>query len=77
MIMANKDEIITFSLAIESFVKEKQISYMEAILFHCENTGLEIEVAAKLISKSLKSKLKSEAEDLNFLPKTKTRKLPI
>lgn len=75
--MANKDEIANFSLAIESFVREKHTTYMEAIILHCENTGLELEVAAKLISKSLKSKLKSEAENLHFLPKSKTSKLPI
>jgi hypothetical protein len=75
--MANKDEIHTFSLSIESLVKEKTMPYMEAILYHCEKTGLEIELAAKLISGALKAKLKIEAETLNFLPKSKTEKLPI
>lgn len=75
--MVKKDEVTTFSLMIESLVKEKKYSYMDAIIFHCEKTGLEVEVAAKLISGALKSKLKSEAEELHFLPKSKTRKLPI
>lgn len=74
--MANKDEIHTFSLTIESLVKDKSLPYMDAILYHCEQTGLEIELAAKLISGALKSKLKIEAETLNFLPKSKTEKLP-
>lgn len=73
----NKDEITTFSLMIENIVREKQIPYMDAILFYCEDKGLEIELAAKLISGALKSKLKIEAEDLNFLPKSNTHKLPI
>jgi hypothetical protein len=77
MIMANKDEIHTFSLSIESLVKEKSIPYMDAIILYCEKTGLEIEIASKLISGALKAKIKIEAEELNFLPKSKTTKLPI
>jgi hypothetical protein len=75
--MANKDEIYTFSLSIESLVKEKSIPYMDAIILYCEKTGLEIEIASKLISGALKAKIKIEAEELNFLPKSNTAKLPI
>jgi len=75
--MANKEEITNFSLEIEELVWEKDISYMEAIVLHCEQTGLEIELAAKLISGALKSKIKLEAEELNFLPKSNTAKLSI
>jgi hypothetical protein len=75
--MANKDEIHTFSLSIESLVKEKSIPYMDAIILYCEKTGLEIEIASKLISGALKAKIKIEAEELNFLPKSKTIKLPL
>jgi len=76
-IMANKEEITNFSLEIEELVWEKDITYMEAIVLHCEQTGFEIELAAKLISGALKSKIKLEAEELNFLPKSNTAKLPI
>jgi hypothetical protein len=75
--MATKDEITTFSLAIETLARDKNTSYMDAIVLYCEKTGLEVEVAAKLISGALKSKLKIEAEELHFLPKPKTRRLPI
>lgn len=75
--MNSKDEITTFSLAIESLARNKKLSYMDAIIEHCTQTGLEIEVAAKLISGALKSKIKIEAEELNFLPKSNTAKLPI
>lgn len=74
--MPTKEEITTFSLRIESLVSEKNIPYMDAVVLHCESTGLEIELAAKLISGSLKSKLRIEAEELNFLPKSNTTKLP-
>lgn len=75
--MPNKDEITTFSLNIETIVKEKKVSYMDAILLYCDNTGLEIELASKLVSGALKSKIKVEAEELHFLPKSNTNKLPI
>lgn len=73
----NKDEITTFSLTIEKLAKEKNTSYMDAIILYCEQTGFEIEVAAKLISGALKSKIKMEAEELHFLPKSNTARLPI
>jgi hypothetical protein len=74
--MPTKEEITTFSLKIETLVSEKNIPYMDAIVMHCESTGLEIELAAKLISGALKSKIQIEAEELNFLPKSNTTKLP-
>lgn len=74
--MPTKEEITTFSLRIENLVSEKSIPYMDAILLHCEDTGLEVELAAKLISGALKSKIQLEAEELNFLPKSNTTKLP-
>lgn len=75
--MANKEEITNFSFNIEKIAIEKSISYMDAIVFYCEETGFEIELAAKLVSSSLKSKIKIEAETLNYLPKSNTSKLPI
>ena len=74
--MANKEEITNFSLLIEELVWEKDISYMDAVILYCENTGFELETAAKLISGTLKSKIKIEAEELNFLPRSNTAKLP-
>jgi len=50
---------------------------MDAVVLYCEETGFEVEIAAKLISGALKSKIKLEAESLNFLPKSNTAKLPI
>lgn len=75
--MATKDEITNFSMEIEEIVYMKDVSYMDAIILFCEEKGYEIELAAKLISGALKSKIKLEAEDLNFLPKSNTAKLPL
>lgn len=75
--MPNKEEVLAFSLAIEELVESKRIPYMDAIVLYCEKTGLEVELAAKMVSGALKSKIKKEAEILNFLPKSNTNKLPI
>jgi hypothetical protein len=75
--MATKEEITDFSMKIEDIVWMKDVSYMDAIIMYCEETGFEVELAAKLISGVLKSKIKIEAESLHFLPKSNTAKLPI
>jgi hypothetical protein len=75
--MTTKEEISDFSMMIEELVWEKDISYMEAVVLYCEQTGFEIELAAKMISGVLKSKIKFEAEELHYLPKSNTAKLPI
>lgn len=75
--MATKEEITDFSMRIEEIVWMKDISYMDAVILYCEETGFELELAAKLISGALKSKIKIEAEELHYLPKSNTAKLPI
>jgi len=73
--MPTRDEIKKFSMLIEKLVTENKIGYMDAICHHCKETGLEVEVAATLISPALKSKIKEEAQDNNMLKKTS--RLPI
>lgn len=68
--MPTKDEIKEFSLMVEEMAKQNKTSFMDAICHHCKETGLEIEVAASLISASLKSKIRDEAYDNNMLKKT-------
>ncbi len=72
-----KDEITRFHLIIEDIVEDKNVSYMEAICHYCDQTGLEIEVAAKLVSSALKSKIRVEAECLNLVEKNKSKKITI
>ena len=73
--MTSKDEKNQFSMMIETMALRHGLSHMEAILEHCEQTGLEVEVAAALVNASLKAKLENEAVALRFLPKS--NKLPI
>lgn len=71
------DDIQKFSMEIEELVYMKDIPYIDAVVMYCEQTGFEVETAAKLISGVLKSKIKLEAEDLHYLKKTTTSQLPI
>jgi hypothetical protein len=73
--MPTKDEIRDFSMMIKQLSIDKRIGLMDAICHHCKETGLEVEVAATLISSALKAEIKEEAQDLNLLKKTS--KLPI
>jgi len=68
----------TFSEEIEKIAKEnKDMKYMDAIVFFCEKNNIDIESIPKLISKPLKEKLKCEAIELNLLKRTSHGKLPI
>jgi hypothetical protein len=73
--MPTKDEIKNFSILVEKLAVEKKLGLMDAICHHCKESGLEIEVAATLISSALKAKLKEEAQGLNLIKKSS--KLPI
>jgi hypothetical protein len=77
--MIKKDEVSIFSNKIENIVKNKNCSYLEAIVLYCEETGFELEMVSKTISPTLKSKIKIESDKLNLLKKikTKTKRLPI
>ena len=66
-----------FSLKIESVVKEKRISYMDAVVWYCEQNGLDTSQVSSLISKSLKEKIQVEATSLNMLKIPKCGVLPI
>ena len=74
--MPTKDEMKKFSLAIEGMVSNTDYNYIEAIVEYCKTTGLEIEVAATLITSNLKGKIEEDAMNLNLL-KVKGSRLPI
>lgn len=57
---------------IEELVWKHDISYMDAIIYYCEENNIEVEIFAKAIKSNdmLKAKLQLEAESLNYLPKS-------
>ena len=59
----------TFSMEIENVAKDKKITHMEAVLWYCNQEGIEPDTVSSLISKGLKEKIEANARELNFLPK--------
>lgn len=54
---------------IELLCRDKNIEYIDAVVFWCQRNNLEIETAAYWIKKDpvMKSKIQLEAENLNIL----------
>lgn len=73
--MPTKNEISEFSDMIGKLSYVLGSSHMDAIVHHCETTGMEINVASSLVSPALKAKIREEAEDLNLM--RKSSKLPL
>jgi hypothetical protein len=74
--MPTKDEMNNFAKIIDDVVSKTDYTYIEAIIEHCNKTGMEIEVAASLINSNLKSKIENDALDRNLL-KEKSSRLPL
>jgi hypothetical protein len=58
-----------FSLYIEQLVRQKKLSYMDAVLDYCKENYLEPDDIASLINSNLKDKIAIEMQELNYLPK--------
>lgn len=73
--MPTREEVQEFSELIEKLANKLRCSRMDAVLEHCKDTELEVEVAATLLSSATKAKIHEEAEDRNLIKKT--ARLPI
>lgn len=71
-----QDDKTKFSQQIERDAIDRKISHIEAIVDHCEKTGLEIEMVKGLINTQLKKKIEEEARNLRYL-KGKGNQLPL
>ena len=56
-----------FALEIEKIVAEEKFNYIDAICYYCEINELEVDSVTKLISKSLKERLKLDAIRLSLI----------
>ena len=65
-----------FALLIEDIVKNKRISYIDAVVLYCTENQIDPATTKSMINKNLKEKITYEAQSLNML-KEKTAKLPI
>ena len=66
---------IDLNLTIEELVKDKELSYMDAVLHYAQVLELEPEAMAKMLNQSVKDKIEVEAQELHLLKKT--AKLPL
>lgn len=64
------EEMEKFSNTILEIVKRDNLEYIEAITEYSESIGLEIDVAASLITPFLKDKIVDEARRNNLIEKT-------
>jgi hypothetical protein len=64
-----------YNSEINEIVTRTKMSYLDAMLYHAEEHGLESETVAGLVNVKTKTKLREEAEVLHFMPRT--AKLPI
>ena len=62
----------SFSLHIESLVKEHDCTYTDALLYYAEITGAEYSDIANMMSSCLVEKVRMEAEKTHHLPKPTT-----
>lgn len=75
--ISNMINVQDFLQKIEQIAEEKRMEYLDAVLYYCEQTGLEIETAAQLIRKNakMKARVRLDAEGAGYFPKS--AKLPI
>ena len=66
-----------FALIIEGIVKEKKMSYMDAVVKYCGDNDIDTASVGPLVNKVLKEKIKEEAEKLNLVERSSTAVLPI
>jgi len=73
--MSSLPEIKDLCVILDGLVKTYKIPYMDAAIHYCEENGIEIETIAKAIksNEKLRSKIQTEAEDLNFLTQKTSR----
>ena len=56
-----------YNTEIEEIVERTSMSYLDAMLYHADENGLESETVAGLINVKTKNKLREEAEKLNWM----------
>ena len=61
-----------FSRMVEISVFGKKLSYMDAVIYVCQETNIEPEDVKKFLNGVIVEKLEGEAMKLNYLPRQNT-----
>ena len=67
---------VNINETLDKMVREKQMTYMDAILKYTNDVDCEIEMVAKMLNRSIKDKIEAEAYELNMM-KDRSSKLPL
>lgn len=65
-----------FMTRIQTLVKEKGLDHMEAVIQFCDENRVDVEDVIPLIGRTLKEKIRVDAENGGFM-KTKSARLPL
>ena len=67
-----------FIADLETLRQDLQLTYMEAVVYWCEAKGVDVESVSGIVKNNrvLKSKIRQEAEDLNYI-KRRGARLPL
>ena len=66
-----------FTSSVEQLVIDNHLTYIDAIVYFCQENHLEPDSVKGLITPPLKEKIKAEAVSLRFLKEESNAKLPI
>ena len=66
-----------FRKEIESIVKKKRLSYIDAVMHYIESNGMEVELVAELVSGAILTRMEAEGEKLKMLKQPTTHRLPM
>ena len=61
-----------FGKMIEDTVRDKRLSYMDSIIWICEENKIDLEDVSKYLSPVIKQQIEYEGQKLNMLPKGNT-----
>lgn len=75
--MTKTDDKTKFSQAVELMANTENLTHLEALVQYCEQNDVDSDIVKKLITPSLKAKLKVDAQALHYLPGGKDSKLPL
>jgi hypothetical protein len=59
----------SFAKMVEKYARDKQTSYMDAVVDLCEELNIDPEDIGRYISNVIKEKIEGEAMKLNLLPR--------
>ena len=67
---------VNINETLDKMVRDKKMTYMDAILKYTNDVDCEVEMVAKMLNKQIKDKIEAEAYELNMM-KDRSSKLPL